>query len=152
MNQLKGKIVHMESSDTMSLVDVEVKGDIFSAIVLDLPKDNLYLKMENEVILLFKETEVSIAKNLSGMISLRNRIKSKIQKIEKAPILTKVILDYKSTPIVSIISTRSTEKLQLKVGDEVEWLVKTNEMALAYGLPAGRQAGLTIGREGHDGL
>ena len=133
MNQLKGKIVHIESSDAMSIIDVEVKGDIFSAIVLDLPKDDSYLKMGNEVVLLFKETEVSIAKNLSGMISLRNRIKSKIKKIERAPILTKVILDYKNTPIASIISTRSAEKLQLKTGDEVEWLVKTNEMTLAYG-------------------
>ena len=36
----------------------------------------------------------------------------------------------KSKIIVSIISTRSAQKLGLVDGDEVEWLVKTNEVSL----------------------
>ena len=130
MNKLTGKIVHIESSDTMSIVEVEVQTDIFCSILLETPHSASYLKTGREVTLLFKETEVSIAKNLSGLISLRNRIKAKIKRIEQEKILTKIILDYKGNDIVSIISTGSVQRLDLREGDEVEWLVKTNEVSL----------------------
>lgn len=114
----------------MSMVDIDVSGDVFSSIVLEIPGTAAYLKQGHEVGLMFKETEVSIAKNLTGLISLRNRFKATVKALEKSQILTKVILNYKNFQIKSIISTRSAEKLQLQSGDEVEWLVKTNEVSL----------------------
>jgi molybdopterin-binding protein len=80
--------------------------------------------------MLFKETEVSIGKALSGNLSLRNRLKSKIKTIEKGTVLTKITLDYKGKDIISVITTRSTNKLDLKVGDEVQGLVKANEVII----------------------
>lgn len=114
----------------MSMVDIDVDGDIFSSIVLETPASAPYLIQGNSISLLFKETEVSIGKNLSGLISLRNRFKATITKLENSDILTKVFLKYKTQEIISIISTRSVKKLALAVSDEVEWLVKTNEVSL----------------------
>jgi molybdopterin-binding protein len=130
VNKLIGKIILVESSSHMSMVDIDVEGDVFSSIVLETPATAPYLKQGNSVTLLFKETEVSIGKDLSGLISLRNRFKATIKQIEKSDILTKVFLDYKGKEIISIISTRSAQKLALINGDEVEWLVKTNEVSL----------------------
>jgi len=130
VNKLTGKIVLIESTPHMSMVDIDVEGDVFSSIVLETPASAAYLKQGNSVTLLFKETEVSIGKNLSGLISLRNRFKGTIKRIEKSDILAKIILDYKNKEITSIISTRSTQKLGLANGDLVEWLVKTNEVSL----------------------
>ena len=130
MNKLTGKIVLIESSAHMSMVDIDADGDILSSIVLETPTSAPYLKKGNSVNLLIKETEVSIGKNLSGLISLRNRFQATVKRIEKSDILTKVSLNYKNKEIVSIISTRSAQKLGLAVGDEVEWLVKTNEVSL----------------------
>ena len=130
MNKLIGKVIFIESSPHMSMVDIDVDGDVFSSIVLETPASASYLKQDSRVTLLFKETEVSIGKNLSGLISLRNRFKGTVKRIEKSDILTKVFLNYKSKIIVSIISTRSAQKLGLVDGDEVEWLVKTNEVSL----------------------
>ena len=112
------------------MVDINVDGDIFSSIVLETPSSAAYLKQNHQVTLLFKETEVSIGKNLSGLISLRNRFKAKVIHIEKSDLLSKIFLKYKGKDIVSIISTRSVNKLELMQGDEVEWLVKTNEVSL----------------------
>ena len=50
----------------MSMVDIDVDGDVFSSIVLETPASAAYLKQGSSVTLLFKETEVSIGKNLSG--------------------------------------------------------------------------------------
>ena len=130
MNKLIGKIVLIESSQHMSMVDIDVDGDVFSSIVLETPASAAYLKQGNDVVLLFKETEVSIGKNLVGLISLRNRFKATINRIEKSEILSKIFLNYKNKEIISIISTRSTQKLALIDGDNVEWLVKTNEVSL----------------------
>ena len=114
----------------MSMVDIDVQGDVFSSIVLETPASASYLKQGNSVQMLFKETEVSIGKNLTGLISLRNRFKGTIRRIERSEILSKIFLNYQSQEIVSIISTRSVGKLGLIDGDEVEWLVKTNEVSL----------------------
>jgi molybdate transport system regulatory protein len=130
VNKLTGQIVLVESSEHMSMVDIDVDGDVFSSIVLETPDTASYLKKDSRVCLLFKETEVSIGKNLTGLISLRNRFKATIKEIEKSDLLTKVFLNYKSEVIVSIISTRSVQKLGLIDGDHVEWLVKTNEVSL----------------------
>ncbi|MGR3176273.1 MAG: TOBE domain-containing protein [Candidatus Scalindua sp.] len=130
MNKLKGKIMNIESSEHISIVDIEVEGDLFSSIIIETPETADYLRIGNEVFMLFKETEVSIGKALSGNLSLRNRLKSKIKTIEKGKVLTKITLDYKRKDIISIITTRSTNNLDLKVGDEVQGLVKANEVII----------------------
>ena len=132
MNKLKGIIHSLESSPCMSIVEVTVKGDIFSTIVLETPQSNPSLKAGNPVTLLFKEPEVSLAKNLSGMISLRNRFPSTRKSIQREKILTHVVLDYRGGEITSIISSRSAQRLNLQVGDTIEWLVKTNEVTLLF--------------------
>lgn len=133
MNKLSGKIIRVESSEHMSLVDIDVAGDVFCSVVLETPQTAAYLKVGEALTILFKETEVSIAKGLSGMISLRNRFFGVIHDIEYSNILAKIILDYKNTRIVSIITARSADKLALKNGERVEWLVKTNEISLLSG-------------------
>ncbi len=130
MNKLFGKITAIESTEHMSLVDIDVDGDIFSSVVLETSTTTDHLTAGRRVILLFKETEVSIAKDLSGEISLRNRFKAVIENIERSQILSKVILDYQGKKIVSVISTRSTDRMGLKEGSVVEWLVKTNEVMI----------------------
>ena len=130
MNKLNGSIINVQSSPEISIVEVDVSGDVFSAIVLETPVSAVYLRSGNKVEVIFKETEVSIAKNLSGLISIRNKFQARIIKIQRHEILTTVVLAYKATEIASIISTKSAQRLDLKEGDNVEWLVKTNEVSL----------------------
>ena len=130
MNKLKGKIDDIQSSDNISIIHVNVDGDVFSSIVLEGKKGPTNYKIKDSVTLLFKETEVGIAKDLSGMISLRNRFKANIKKIDKGPILAKITMNYKGHTIESIISAQSTIQMKLKDKEEVEWLVKTNEVTL----------------------
>jgi len=130
MNKLRGRITHIESNDHVSLVDVEVMGDSFTATLLETPDDAAYLKIGNAVEVLFKETEVSLAKELSGLISLRNRMDTKVKLVRGGVILSEVVLDYRGQQISSIITTRSIKRMDIKAGDEVEALVKANEVTL----------------------
>ena len=130
MNRLRGRIISIQSNDHVSLVDVDVSGDIFTATLLETPEDAAYLRMGNVVDVLFKETEVSLAKGLSGLISLRNRVNTTVKLVRGGIILSEVVLDYRGQTISSIITTGSIRRLDIKPGDEVEALVKANEVTL----------------------
>jgi molybdate transport system regulatory protein len=133
MNRLPGAITAIESNRHMSLVDVAVSGETFSATLLETPETAAYLRVGNPVTLLFKETEVALAKDLSGLISLRNRFVVTVQGIERGDILSAIKLDYAGHALTSIITTRAVARLQLAMGDKVEALVKANEIALMEG-------------------
>ena len=130
MNQIRASIVQIESAGHISLVDLESSGQHFSCVVIETPETASYLKIGNTVTLLFKETEVSIAKNWQGEISLRNRLEGTIKHIEKGIVLSKIVLDYLDTEITSIITTRSANKLALKTGEKVCGFIKANEVSI----------------------
>jgi molybdate transport system regulatory protein len=133
LNKLKGQIAAIDSNSHMSLVDVAVGQDIFTATLLETPETAAYLQIGNLVTLLFKETEIALAKNLSGMISLRNRIYVSVKSIERGDILSAVTLDYDGKRLVSVITSRAIDRLEIKTGDQLEALVKANEIALMAG-------------------
>ena len=130
MNKLTGTISQIHQSGAILLVDVDVDGHGFSAMLIESATQPGWLQAGNTINLIFKETEVSLAKNLSGMISMRNRMKCLVQQIERGELLSKVSLQFQKYVITSAITTRSVNSLDLKIGDEVEALVKANEISL----------------------
>jgi molybdate transport system regulatory protein len=130
MNRLPGHITKLETAGSIALVEVAVGEQRFTATLVGAGEEVASWPAGMPVALLFKETEVSLAKNLSGLISMRNRIPAKIVAIERGQLLTKVTLDTDGHIIESIITTRSSHALALAVGDTVEGLVKSNEMTL----------------------
>ncbi|MDP3914623.1 MAG: TOBE domain-containing protein [Bacteroidota bacterium] len=130
MNKLTGKISKIQQSGAILLVDVDVDGHGFSAMLIESATQPEWLQTGNLIDLIFKETEVSLAKNLSGMISMRNRMKCMVQQIERGELLSKVSLQFQKYTITSAITTRSVDSLNLRIGDEVEALVKANEVSL----------------------
>ena len=133
MNRLKGQIVAIDSNSHMSLVDVAVSLNVFSATLLETPATAEFLDVGSDVTLLFKETEIALAKNLTGLISLRNRIPVSVTGIERGDILSAVKLEYAGMHLVSVITTRAIDRLEIKVGDDLEALIKANEIALMAG-------------------
>jgi molybdopterin-binding protein len=130
MNQLKGIIKNIETDGSVSLISILAEYTEFYSLVIDTPQTAPYLKVNNPVWIIFKETEMSIAKHMTGGISLRNRFPSIIRTIEAGKILSKITLDFKGQVLYSIITTRSVHSLHLQIGDHVEGLVKTNEISL----------------------
>ena len=130
MNRLTGLISKIQQSGAILLVDVDVDGHSFSAMLIESATQPEWLQTGNTIELIFKETEVSLAKNLSGLISMRNRMKCMVQQIERGVLLSKISLKFKGYTVTSAITTRSVDSLDLKIGDEVEALVKANEVSL----------------------
>lgn len=131
MNQLTGKIISIDTQDSLSLVKVAVQDTILSTIVVNKPKEVSYLKVENEVRILFKETEVVIGlKELAG-ISLQNQLICQVESLDKGKLLSRLGLRHPAGKLVSIITSRAVEQLGIELGTEVKALIKTNEMMLS---------------------
>jgi molybdate transport system regulatory protein len=128
MNRLPGQIAGVEAVGSIALVEVAVRARRYTATLIGAGSELASWPEGMPVTLLFKETEVALAKNLSGLISMRNRIPARIAAIERGQLLTRVTLDADGHTIESIITTRSSHSLALAVGDMVEGLVKSNEM------------------------
>lgn len=132
MNQINGHITAIDHEGSIALLDVAL-GDLrLSATILGEAQALSLWKIGQLVRVHFNEMEVAVAKNLSGQISLRNRLPGVITSLEWGRILTRVcfLVQTAGVEIVldAVITTRSARHLQLSVGDQIEGLVKSNEM------------------------
>lgn len=130
MNQLHGFITDSSGDENIRIIDVRVGEDRFTSIFIDDSTDDALYTPGTPVNLIFKETEVSIGKDITGKLSLRNRIQSTIKEINRGKVISEVILDYNGIPVASVITTRSVDNLELSPGDRVVGLVKANEMTI----------------------
>lgn len=131
MNKYQGAITRVESDGALSIVHVDVRGQHFSAIIIDTPDSKPYLKAGASVYVIFKETEVVLGKNVEGHISLRNKIKGTITKLENGSLLSKVTIQAAIGDVTSIITTNAIKTMKLEVGSGVQAMIKTNEVMLS---------------------
>jgi molybdate transport system regulatory protein len=89
------------------------------------------IKLGTVVKLALKPTHVAIAKDFQGLISYSNQIKCSIKSIENGKILTNIKLQFFDSILESIITLNSSQKMELKIGDEVIALIKASEISIS---------------------
>jgi molybdate transport system regulatory protein len=130
MNRIKANIAQISSSGGVILVDMVAENCPMSALLIDVANKPDWLKKDNNVYIIFKETEVSIGKNVEGKISLRNKIPCIITHIERGELMSLISMDFEGHNIDSAITTRSVDMLELEIGDKVTAFIKANELTL----------------------
>jgi len=131
MNILKGYIESIKVNGDLSIVKVNVAGLLFSTIVIDTPETASFLKVKNEVKIIFKETEVIIGVGDMSGISLRNKMVGTVTRIDADILLSKLTMKTKIGEISSIITSNAVKQLKIELGMEVTAMVKTNEIILS---------------------
>ncbi|AOY02014.1 molybdopterin-binding protein [Jeongeupia sp. USM3] len=130
MNRIPATLTRVEHGAGMTLVEARVETASDIATLVATIVGEVALTVGAPVVLACKETEVALAKNLSGEISLRNRHAARVVGIDAGAVLTRVVLDWHGQRIASVITSGSASRLDIRIGDSVEWLVKANEMAV----------------------
>ncbi|TFW10103.1 hypothetical protein E4K72_02695 [Oxalobacteraceae bacterium OM1] len=130
MNRLPAMLTAIETEGSIALLQAAIGERRFTAMLVGVGDALQGWEAGQPVTLLFKETEVSLAKDLRGLISMRNRMPCRIVDIDKGRLLTRTVLDFDGRRIESIITTRAADALALAPGDAVEALVKANEMTV----------------------
>lgn len=131
MNQLKGNIINIQTSEDLSLVKIAVGETIFTSIVIDTPETLNYLKIGNKITLFFKETEVMISKTENLQISVQNQIPCTVYNIKEGKLLSEITMQFNEHTISSVITTNACKQLNLHENDRVVAFIKTNEISLA---------------------
>ena len=132
MNRLKGRIEEVKVNGNLSQVSILIgeKTRIHS-IIIETPETASYLLKGHQVDVIFKETEVVLAKGNPENISLINRIAGEIKDIEEGEMLCEVNLATEAGPILAIISRDAQDLLQLQKGHKITAMVKLNEVMIA---------------------
>ena len=131
MNTLRGKISSIQTKGNISLVKIQVGDSQLTSVIIETPQSATYLFEGNELNVLFKETEVVIGKGKEIPISLQNRLTCKVENVEVGALLGKITLKHPKGIIRSVITANAIRQLDIKVGDEVTALIKTNEVMLS---------------------
>lgn len=132
MNVFSGHISSIQVNESLSIVSVRINEHVeLKTILVETPETASYLKIENTVELLFKETEVIIAKEDQISISVQNKIKATIKKLERGVLLSKLLLKTDIGDVIAIITAEALNELMLVENQEVIAMVKVNEIMLS---------------------
>ncbi len=130
MNQLKGTITAIAHADQFSVVTMDIGTSAIKAIVINtLPADQ-NIQLGQTIQLIFKETEVVIAKGATEHISIVNHLPARIEAIEPYAFMTRLKLWLDNHSIDAVITTTVAQRMGLQKGDEVTALIRANEIML----------------------
>ena len=127
MSNFIASIKKINSVDNLNIVEFDFNGLTLKMMSLDLNDD---VKIGKKVKLSVKPSNISIAKNLTGEISLSNKIVATIQSLENGQLLTSVILKINDTILESIITVDSSKRMNLQIGEVVTILIKASNLSI----------------------
>ncbi|WP_457622434.1 hypothetical protein [Persephonella sp.] len=131
MNSVKGVISKIESDSFLSIITVKTDIGDFSVVLLETPETADYMRVGKNVNLLFKETEVEIFKNCSFLKeSFLNMFDAQVESVENGKILSKILLRSGNNIFYSVIPKKSVDLLDLKQNDDINFLVRPNEITV----------------------
>lgn len=127
MSKLIATIKKINSIDNLNIVEFEFLGTTLKMMSLDLGSN---IQIGKKVRLSVKPTNISIAKNFTGEISLSNQLVVIIQNIENGELLSSVSLKISDFLLESIITVDSSKRMNLQIGDEVKILIKASNLSI----------------------
>lgn len=131
MNVLSAIIKEIKTHHLMSLVTVKLMDDtIINTVLLETPETLTYLKRNNAVKILFKETEVILSKKKTEDSSLHNILTGTIKKVNRGELLARVEMELSIGTINAIITEQSFDRLNMKVGDAIFAGINATEIML----------------------
>jgi len=131
-NQIIGKIVDIDLGSVNAQITVELKSgkNLVSIITLNSVK-NLDLKVGDEIVTLIKSSNVLISTDTSIKVSARNSLRGKIDSINKGDVNSEVVVSISDNDkVVTILTTNSLVNLGLKVGMEVDAIIKASDIMI----------------------
>ena len=127
MSQIIATIKKIHNIDNLNIVEFDFFGKTLKMMSLDLNKN---VQIGKKVKLAVKPTNISIAKNLFGEISLSNQLVVNIKSIENGQLLSSIILEVNDTIFESIITADSSKRMNLQKNEQVTILIKASDLSI----------------------
>ena len=127
MSQIIATIKKIHNIDNLNIVEFDFFGKTLKMMSLNLNKN---VQIGKKVKLAVKPTNISIAKNLFGEISLSNQIVVNIKNVENGQLLSSIILEVNDTTFESIITADSSKRMNLQKNEQVTILIKASDLSI----------------------
>lgn len=125
MNRLHAVVTDVVGEQNLHIISFNFQGSSLSMMGLDLP---FGLHVGSSVVLGAKPSHLAIGKNIQGELSYSNQLDATIVSIENGKLLSSIILHVKDVMLQSFITCKSSQRMNLQVGDEVKLLIKASEL------------------------
>jgi len=132
-NRFDATVESVTAGPAMTVVRARLSGglEVTAAITSDAAND-LNLDSGSQVHVLIKSTEVSVAVDPVGRVSIRNRIPGTVQSVDHGAAMTVVKIDLDEGGVLtSAITSESAADLGLAAGMPVTALVKSTDVSIA---------------------
>ena len=132
MNRLEGEISKIIEGNGLSQVTISIGGNTdLKCLLLETASSASYLRLGVKRTVIFKETEVILAKANQTGISLQNKIPGIIQNIREDELLCEITVETKAGLVVGIIGSDAKIEMGLSIGEPITVMIKQNEIMLS---------------------
>ncbi|MBU0632419.1 TOBE domain-containing protein [bacterium] len=128
MNLIEAVITDIKKYEGISAVSFDASGLHVSMVALELDSK---LQIGTKVRLKVKATNIALAKAIGSQISIANQLDTVVDEILNGEILCSIKLLLNDTPLESIITQRSALAMNIKKGDKIIALIKSNDISIA---------------------
>lgn len=135
MNALRGTLASVDSNGSLSRVIVDAAGMKLTVFLIGTPASDPLLTTGAPVELLFKETEVAVAKGFTGEISSPNLFRGRIGLVSQGPLFTHLRIDAAGVSIGALIDSAAASRMGVREGEEVTAIVNPNDITLGAARP-----------------
>ena len=127
MNSISATITDIAHEGPLYFLELDATGIPLGMLLFDLDSS---FTQDCKVNVLFKETEVALAKGISGDTSFINSFPATVKEIRTGRILADVRLQCRAGIIDSIITMKAAERLKLQKNDTLTVLIKASQLSL----------------------
>lgn len=127
MNRIPAHITNIVKQTHLTVITFEVNGELLTMMGLGF---NVKAEVGDAVVLGVKATNITLAKNMQGEVSISNRLKCEVTEVENGSLFSTVGLQFESTNLECITLLASSERLALAPGDTVTALIKASELSI----------------------
>ena len=134
-NRFDATIDSVTSGPAMTTVKARLAtGQEMTSVITSEAATELGLAAGTPVQLLIKATEVSVAIDAPGRVSIRNLLRGTLTAIDNGEVMTTLKVQLPDGDVLTAVITReSTEDLELTTGMAVTAMVKSTDVAVATG-------------------
>ncbi|DAB35166.1 MAG TPA: transporter [Sulfurospirillum sp. UBA12182] len=124
MNYLVAKVIGLENSENLTIVEFEAEGDFLYMMSLELPniKEGMMVKLA------IKPLSIAIAKRFSGSFSYSNKLFATVKEVKTGKLLCSVKLDFKGHEFEAVMSNRAIANMHLRADDTVALFIKASDI------------------------
>ncbi len=127
MNQFRATVKKIENVNNLHLVSFDVGHQIVKMLSLEL---NELFKVDSDVLLSVKSTNIAIAKDFTGLLSYENQLDATILNVENGKLLSSVELEIEGFKMEAIIPLNASLKMNLQKANKVIALIRETEVSL----------------------